>query len=93
MEKTYFVYIVTNRKNGVLYIGSTSNLVQRMAQHRSGLFKGFTEKYQLYRLVYFEETRDAYAAVSRERLLKKWNREWKLALIRKQNPEWQDLSE
>ena len=85
------VYILASERNGTLYIGVTSNLVQRIWQHKSDLVEGFTEKYGVHSLVYFELLDDMFQAITREKQLKKWNRAWKLALIEKQNPTWQDL--
>ncbi len=89
--KQYFVYIMASAKHGTLYVGSTSDLPGRIAQHRFGLIEGFTKKYSVKMLVYFEETGDPYAMVTRERQLKKWNRDWKIRLIEESNPEWRDL--
>ena len=75
-----------------MYIGVTSNLERRLYEHRSGLVDGFTKKYNVHKLVYYEYTNDVYSAISREKQLKKWRREKKTALIRKMNPEWADLS-
>ena len=85
------IYILASERNGTLYIGVTSNLVQRIWQHKSDLVEGFTEKYGVHSLVYFELLDDMFQAITREKQLKKWNRAWKLALIEKQNPTWQDL--
>lgn len=85
------VYILASQRNGTLYIGVTSNLVQRIWQHKNDLVEGFTEKYGVHGLVYFELLDDMLSAITREKQLKKWNRAWKLALIEKQNPTWQDL--
>ena len=85
------VYILASERNGTLYIGVTSNLVQRMWQHKNDLVEGFTEKYAVHSLVYFELLDDMPNAITREKQMKKWNRAWKLALIEKQNPTWQDL--
>ena len=85
------VYILTSQRNGTLYIGVTSKLVQRIWQHKNDLVEGFTEKYGVHGLVYFELLDDMLSAITREKQLKKWNRAWKLALIEKQNPTWQDL--
>jgi putative endonuclease len=85
------VYILASQRNGTLYIGVTSNLVQRIWQHKNDLVEGFTEKYGVHGLVYFELLDDMLSAITREKQLKKWNRSWKLALIEKQNPTWQDL--
>ena len=91
MEKQFYVYCVTNCKNGVLYIGVTSNLVGRIWQHKNKVVKGFTQKYNLKLLVYFEIHTDINSAIHREKRLKEWKREWKIALIEKDNPEWYDL--
>ena len=85
------VYILASERNGTLYIGVTSNLVQRMWQHKNDLVEGFTEKYAVHSLVYFELLDDMPNAITREKQMKKWNRAWKLTLIEKQNPTWQDL--
>ena len=87
----HFVYILASRKNGTLYIGVTNNLLERVDQHKSNLVKGFTEKYGVHRLVYFEQYRDIRDAINREKRLKHWNREWKINLIEKDNPEWEDM--
>lgn len=91
--KDYYIYILTNKKNGTLYIGVTNNLMRRIYEHKNGIVKGFTKKYNLDKLVYFEQTTDINAAIMREKRLKKWNRDWKLKLIESINPEWKDLSE
>ncbi len=85
------LYILASQRNGTLYIGVTSNLVQRIWQHKNDAVEGFTEKYGVHSLVYFELLDDMLNAIAREKQLKKWNRSWKLALIEKQNPTWQDL--
>jgi putative endonuclease len=85
------VYILTNQTNSVLYIGVTSNLVQRVYQHKNNLVEGFTKKYKVHKLVYFEQFEDMYAAIAREKALKKWNRGWKDRLINGMNPNWRDL--
>ena len=91
MEKTFYVYILASRRNGTLYIGVTSNLVQRVWQHKNKVTAGFTGKYGIERLVYFEQHYTAESALQRERQLKKWNRAWKLRLIKNCNPQWLDL--
>ena len=88
----YFVYILSNWDDSVLYIGVTSNLPRRLYEHRNGLADGFTKKYNVHKLVYFEHTNDVYSAISREKQLKKWNRSKKNALIAAVNPSWFDLS-
>ena len=85
------IYILASQRNGTLYIGVTSHLVQRIWQHKNDLTPGFTEKFGVHDLVYFELLEDMASAITREKQLKKWNRAWKLALIEKQNPTWQDL--
>ncbi|MBS0431668.1 MAG: GIY-YIG nuclease family protein [Proteobacteria bacterium] len=85
------VYILTNIPNGVLYIGVTSDLVKRIWQHRSDLVAGFSQRYRLHELVYFEQCESMIAAIEREKELKKWRRDWKIALIEKANPDWRDL--
>ena len=91
MEKDFYVYVVVNRYNNVMYIGVTNNLVRRMYEHKAGLVDGFTKRYNINKLVYFEETGDVMAAISREKEIKKWRRERKNTLIESGNPEWKDL--
>ena len=88
----YFVYMLSNWDDSVLYIGVTSNLPRRLYEHRHGLVDGFTKKYNIHKLVYYEHTNDVYSAISREKQLKKWNRSKKNALISSTNPNWLDLS-
>ena len=88
-----YVYILTNRKDGTLYIGVTSDLVKRVYEHKEGFVAGFTKRYNLKKLVYYEVFDDIYNALQREKNLKHWVRAWKIALIEKQNPEWKDLYE
>ena len=90
--KNYYVYILASKRNGTLYIGVTNNLIRRVFEHKNNLIKGFTEKYNVHMLVYYEQTGDIQAALQREKRLKKWNRAWKLALIEKENLNWIDLS-
>ena len=85
------VYILTSQRNGTLYIGVTGNLVQRIWQHKNDLVEGFTKRYGIHMLVYYELHSDINSAITREKQLKKWNREWKLGLIEQNNPQWQDL--
>ena len=89
----YFVYILANWDDSVLYIGVTSNLPRRLYEHRNGLADGFTKKYNVHKLVYYGDTNDVYSAISREKQLKKWSRSKKNALVCKMNPQWKDLSE
>ena len=88
----YFVYMLSNWSDSVLYIGVTGNLHRRLYEHRNHLVDGFTSKYNTHKLVYFEETNDIYSALSREKQLKGWTRKKKNDLITKMNPEWKDLS-
>ena len=93
MSKTglYFVYILASKTNGTLYIGMTNNLIKRVDQHKKNLTKGFTQKYGVHRLVYFEQFRDVCYAINREKRMKEWQRQWKINLIEKNNPNWEDL--
>ena len=91
--KSYFVYILASARNGTLYIGVTNNLERRMYEHSHHLQSGFTDTYNVTRLVYFEETSSVEAAIAREKQLKNWRRAWKLELIEKENPEWRDLAD
>jgi putative endonuclease len=93
MEKQPAVYILASGYNGTLYIGVTSNLIQRIWQHKNDLVEGFTEKYGVHSLVYYELCEQMVAAIDREKQLKKWNRQWKIDLIEKTNPTWKDLWE
>ncbi len=92
-EHRYYVYLLTNRNNKVMYVGVTSDLVRRIHQHRTRAVPGFTARYNLHKLVYFEETADVHAAIARERQIKKWRREKKNALVDRMNPQWRDLWE
>ncbi len=91
-DKTYYVYLLTNRNDKVMYVGVTNDLVRRLYEHKSKLVKGFTEKYKLNKLVYFDQTSDVVAAIGREKEIKKWRREKKNALVNKSNPDWRNLS-
>ena len=88
----YYVYMMTNWNNKVLYTGVTSNLERRVYEHRNKLVKGFTAKYNVNKLVYFEYTSDVTSAISREKQIKGWTRQKKNELVESLNPEWQDLS-
>lgn len=85
------VYILASKRNGTLYIGVTSDLRKRIWDHREGVVEGFTKKYAVHMLVYYELFTDMYSAITREKRLKKWRRAWKIRLIEKQNPRWDDL--
>ena len=91
MEKKGYVYILFNKRNGTLYTGVTSNLVKRIYEHKNKFVKGFTEKYAVDKLGYFEIYEDIEQAIEREKQIKKWNRNWKIKLIEKENPNWEDL--
>jgi putative endonuclease len=91
MTKAYCVYIMASRRNGTLYIGTTSDLVKRVHQHKVGAVAGFTLRYGIDRLVWFEQHESAWAMVTRERQLKEWRRAWKIELIESVNPTWRDL--
>ena len=90
--KQYYIYILTNKSNKVLYIGVTNDLERRMYEHKNKMVDGFTERYNLTKLVYFEETPDVKSAIEREKQLKNWHRDWKINLINSFNPQWKDLS-
>ena len=87
----YCVYILASKRNGTLYIGVTSNLQRRIHEHKTDAVEGFTKKYYVHLLVWYECTEDIEAALTREKQLKHWNRKWKLRLIEEKNPEWEDL--
>ena len=89
----YYVYILTNQRNGTLYIGVTNSLMRRIAEHKKGIIKGFTKKYELNKLIYYEHYDYVNNAITREKRIKKWKREWKIKLIEKYNPNWDDLYE
>ena len=91
--KTAYVYILASNRNATLYVGVSTDLQRRVYEHRTGSVAGFTRKYHVHRLVYYESSEDILAAITREKQIKKWNRKWKLALIEKDNPEWRDLYE
>jgi putative endonuclease len=92
MIRQYYIYILTN-KSGTLYVGVTNNLERRIYEHQNHLVKWFTKKYNISKLVYYEETRDINAAIAREKQIKGWLRRRKIALIESLNPEWKDLAE
>lgn len=87
----YYVYIMTNKPSGVLYVGITRNLAKRVYGHKNNITAGFTSKYKLYKLVYYDYTNDVNGAIAHEKRLKKWKRQWKIDLITKFNPSWEDL--
>jgi len=89
--KQFYVYMMTSRRNGTLYTGVTSDLIKRVYEHKNGLVDGFTKKYGVHFLVWYELHQTADTAFNREKQIKKWNRSWKLELIEKGNPEWHDL--
>ena len=93
MNESYYVYILTTRKNTVLYTGITNNVIQRVWQHKERLIEGFTKKYSVNKLVHFEEYKNAQEAIHHEKCIKKWKRDWKVKLIETTNPEWKDLYE
>lgn len=88
---TYYVYIMASKKDGTLYIGITNNLIRRAHEHKNDLVEGFTKKYDIHNLVYYEQHNDIYTAIDREKKLKKWNRQWKINLIENHNPNWKDF--
>ena len=87
----YFTYILTNKKNGTLYVGVTNNIVRRVWEHKSNVVEGFTKKYSIHLLVYYEQFESIEQAITREKQLKKWERYWKIKLINTKNPTWRDL--
>ena len=91
MVKQPAVYILASKPNGTLYIGVTSDLPKRAWEHKNDLVDGFSKKYGVHRLVYYELLNDMLSAITREKQMKKWNRAWKLELIEERNPEWKDL--
>jgi putative endonuclease len=93
MPKQPAVYILASKRNGTLYIGVTSNLEKRAWEHKHALVDGFTKKYGVHQLVYYELHADMVSAITREKQMKKWNRAWKLKLIERHNPDWNDLWE
>jgi putative endonuclease len=88
---SYFVYILASKTRGTLYIGVTNGLIRRLEQHKQGLVAGFTRKYQVHRLVWFEEFANVDEAIQREKTMKEWPRAWKINLIERTNPHWEDL--
>lgn len=93
MDKKYCVYLLASRKNGTLYLGITNNLVKRIYKHKQELVDGFSKKYKVKNLVYYEIFENVKDAIHREKCLKKWKRDWKINLINEHNPNWLDLYE
>ena len=91
MGKQFYVYILASKRNGTLYTGVTSNLIKRIWQHKNELLEGFSKKYNVKNLVYYEVHNNVGSALTREKQIKKWRRAWKLRLIEEKNPEWKDL--
>jgi putative endonuclease len=91
VDKSFWVYMLASGRNGTIYIGVTSNLIKRVWEHKEGFVEGFTKEYGVKTLVWFEQRDSADAAISREKQLKKWNRDWKIRLIEETNPYWHDL--
>ncbi len=87
----HYVYILASDHYGTLYVGVTNDLIRRIGEHRANVVEGFTKKYEVHRLVYFEEFDDPRSAIEREKKLKRWRRDWKIALFEPLNPEWRDL--
>lgn len=92
MRKSYFLYILTNFKNTIFYIGVTNNLKIRIYEHKNKLVEGFTQKYNVWKLVYFEEYNNIHEAITREKQLKNWHKQWKINLIQKSNPPFKEIS-
>ncbi|MBN1626038.1 MAG: GIY-YIG nuclease family protein [Deltaproteobacteria bacterium] len=93
MIKQPYVYVLSNKRNGTLYIGVTSELAKRVWQHKNSVVEGFSKRYDLHHLVWYEPHENMESAITREKKMKKWNREWKVKLIEKMNPDWKDLYE
>ncbi len=93
MSRIYYIYILASKKNGALYVGITNDLIKRVWIHKEKIIDGFTRKYKINRLVYYEASNNSLSAIEREKRIKKWNRKWKIRLIEKQNPLWKDLYE
>jgi putative endonuclease len=91
MDKYPVVYILANRKRGTLYVGVSSDLAKRVGEHKTDAIEGFTKRYGVHRLVWYEPHETMESAIEREKMLKNWNRSWKLELVEKGNPDWQDL--
>lgn len=91
--KIYFIYILASKKHGILYIGVTNNLKRRIYEHKNGIIEGFTKRYFVKNLVWYDSTDSIESALTREKQMKLWKREWKINIIEKNNPEWKDLSD
>ncbi len=91
LTKTYFVYLLTSKRNGTLYVGVTNDLLRRVAEHKAHLVPGFTKRYDVTNLVWFETHKSVEAAITREKQIKEWKRAWKIELFRESNPRWDDL--
>ena len=91
MDRQFYVYILANHRYGTLYVGITNDLVRRVWEHRNGFVDGFTREHALHHLVWYEVHASAYEAIRREKLIKKWHRDWKVNLIQRMNPRWDDL--
>ena len=91
MDKTYFVYIIASKRNGTLYVGMTNNLERRITEHKEQINKSFSSKYNISRLVWYEEFDTSISAIEKEKQIKTWQRQWKINLIEKENPNWKDL--
>jgi len=93
MQKQYYLYILASKRNGTLYIGITNDIIRRVGEHKLKFIAGFTKKYNVALLVYYEVFNDVNEAILREKRLKKWNRDWKIRLIESINPNWDDLTD
>jgi len=91
LDVAYYVYLLASRPQGTLYIGVTNDLIRRVHEHKTGTVPGFTKKYSIHRLVYFETHDSIEAAIVREKQMKEWKRDWKIKLLEKENPRWEDL--
>ncbi len=89
----YFVYLLASRKNGTLYVGVSSDLIRRVHEHRTGAVDGFSKRYAVHHLVWFESSESVESAIQKEKQIKNWKRDWKIALIEQANPQWDDLYE
>ena len=92
-DHTYYVYIMASKRNGTLYIGVTNDLIRRVYEHKNNLVEGFTDRYRVHKLVYWEQSENIDSAIEREKQFKHWKRQWKLALIEEHNANWEDLYE